>query len=144
MVSFATLARKRTGAPEERGGIQTCNLEISIVIITHAVKRRRKGASRMKGKKILVFLGSPRRNGNSALLAKEMIEGAKAGGARVETFYLHGMKIKPCTACDACRRKNQKDCILKDDMAPLYSKLRKADGIVIATPVYWFTVSAQT
>jgi len=98
----------------------------------------------MKGKKILVFLGSPRRNGNSALLAKEAIEGAKAGGARVETFYLHGMKIKPCTACDACRKKNQKDCILKDDMAPLYSKLRQADAIVIATPVYWFTVSAQT
>jgi len=54
------------------------------------------------------------------------------------------MKIKPCTGCDACRRKDQKDCILRDDMTPLYSKLRKADAIVMATPVYWFTVSAQT
>jgi len=98
----------------------------------------------MARKKILVFMGSPRKKGNSALLAQEAIVGAKAGGAQVESFYLHGMKINPCTACDACRRKNQKDCILKDDMAPLYSKLRQAEAIVIATPVYWFTVSAQT
>jgi multimeric flavodoxin WrbA len=98
----------------------------------------------MRGKKVLVFLGSPRKNGNSALLAKRVMDGAKAAGASVESFYLHGMKIKPCTACDACRGQGQRDCILKDDMAPLYSKLRKADAIVIATPVYWFTVSAQT
>lgn len=98
----------------------------------------------MKGKKILVFMGSPRKNGNSAILAREAIDGAKTAGAQIENFYLHGMKIRPCTACDACRRKKQKDCILKDDMKPLYSKLRQADAILIATPVYWFTVSAQT
>ncbi len=98
----------------------------------------------MEGKKILVFMGSPRKNGNSAILAREAIAGAKEGGARVESFYLHGMKIGPCSACDACRRKKQKGCILKDDMAPLYSKIRQADAIVIATPIYWFTVSAQT
>ena len=98
----------------------------------------------MGSKKVLVFLGSPRKNGNSALLAKRVMDGAKAAGASVESFYHHGMNIKPCTACDACRTKDQKDCVLKDDMAPLYSKLRKADAIVMATPVYWFTVSAQT
>jgi multimeric flavodoxin WrbA len=98
----------------------------------------------MEGKKILVFMGSPRKNGNSAILAREAIAGAKAGGARVESYYLHGMKIGPCSACDACRRKKRTDCILKDDMAPLYSKIRQADAIVIATPIYWFTVSAQT
>jgi multimeric flavodoxin WrbA len=98
----------------------------------------------MGAKKVLVFLGSPRKNGNSALLANRVMDGATAAGAQVESFYLHGMNIKPCTACDACRRKDQKDCILKDDMTPLYAKLRKADVIVMATPVYWFTVSAQT
>jgi multimeric flavodoxin WrbA len=103
-----------------------------------------KGEKWMENKRVLVFLGSPRKKGNSALLAKQVMDGAKAAGAKVESFYLHGMKIKPCTACDACRRKNQKDCILKDDMAPLYSKIRQADAIVMATPVYWFTVSAQT
>ena len=106
--------------------------------------RQQKGEEEMAEKKILVFMGSPRKKGNSAILAQMAIDGAKAGGAQVESFYLHGMKINPCTACDACRRKKQKDCILKDDMAPLYSKLRQAEAIVIATPVYWFTVSAQT
>ncbi len=98
----------------------------------------------MGAKKVLVFLGSPRKKGNSALLAERVMDGARAAGAEVESFYLHEMNIKPCTACDACRRKGQRDCILKDDMAPLYSRLRKADAIVMATPVYWFTVSAQT
>jgi len=98
----------------------------------------------MGAKKVLIFQGSPRKKGNSALLAERVMDGARAAGAEVESFYLHGMNIKPCTGCDACRRKGQRDCILKDDMAPLYSKLRKADAIVMATPVYWFTVSAQT
>lgn len=94
--------------------------------------------------KILVVIGSPRRNGNSASLAKEAAAGAREAGAKVETVFLQGMNIQPCTACDACRRKLKKDCILKDDMRALYPKLRAADGIVIASPIYWFTVSAQT
>lgn len=98
----------------------------------------------MARKKVLVFMGSPRKKGNSALLAREVMDGAKAGGAEVKSFYLHGLEIQPCTACDACRRKNQKGCVLKDDMATLYAEIRGADALVIATPVYWFTVSAQT
>ena len=98
----------------------------------------------MTDKKVLAFLGSPRKKGNSALLAEQVMDGARATGAKVESFYLHGMEIKPCTGCDACRSKKQTDCILKDDMTPLYSKLRQADAIVMATPVYWFSVSAQT
>lgn len=95
-------------------------------------------------RKILVVIGSPRRNGNSASLAKEAAAGAKEAGAKVETIFLQGMNIQPCTACDACRRKLKKDCILKDDMRALYPKMKAADGIVIASPIYWFTVSAQT
>ncbi len=95
-------------------------------------------------RKILVVIGSPRRNGNSASLAKEVAAGAKEAGAKVETIFLQGMNIQPCTACDACRRKLKKDCILKDDMRALYPKMKAADGIVIASPIYWFTVSAQT
>lgn len=95
-------------------------------------------------RKILVVIGSPRRNGNSASLAREAATGAKEAGAKVETIFLQGMNIQPCTACDACRRKLKKDCILKDDMRALYPKMKAADGIVIASPIYWFTVSAQT
>ena len=98
----------------------------------------------MAGRKILVVMGSPRREGNSATLAKRVAEGAEAAGAEVESFYLHSMDIRPCTACDACREDKAKDCVIDDDMRDLYPKLREADGLVIASPVYWFTVSAQT
>lgn len=95
-------------------------------------------------KKVLVVIGSPRRNGNSASLAKQVAAGAKVVGAKVETVFLHWMNIQPCTACDACRKKLKKDCIIKDDMRALYPKLKSADAIVIASPIYWFTISAQT
>jgi multimeric flavodoxin WrbA len=96
------------------------------------------------GKKVMIAIGSPRKKGNSATLAKQVAAGAKAGGAQVETFFLHHMNIKPCTACDACRKKKDVDCIIQDDMQMLYPKLRDAEAIVIASPIYWFTVSGQT
>jgi len=98
----------------------------------------------MAGKKVLVVMGSPRKEGNSATLAKQVAAGAEAAGAEVESFYLHEMNIQPCTACDACREETAKDCVIDDDMHTLYPNLRRADGLVIASPVYWFTVSAQT
>ena len=98
----------------------------------------------MGDKKILLVMGSPRKEGNSATLAKQVAAGAEATGATVESFYLHGMNIQPCTACDACREERDKDCVIDDDMETLYPKLRQADALVIATPIYWFTISAQT
>lgn len=95
-------------------------------------------------KKILIAVGSPRKRGNSSTLAAQVARGAEAGGAQVETFYLHGMNIKPCTACDGCRKKVHVDCVIKDDMQILYPKLRSAEAIVVASPIYWFTFSAQT
>ncbi len=94
--------------------------------------------------KVLILNGSPRKKGNSASLAAEVAKGAKAGGAEVESFFLHGMEIQPCTACDSCRKKSAKGCIIEDDMQALYPRLRAADGIVVASPIYWFTFSAQT
>jgi multimeric flavodoxin WrbA len=92
----------------------------------------------------MIVIGSPRKKGNSSILAQRVAAGAKAGGAIVETFTLQDLDIKPCTACDACRKKADIDCVLDDDMTKLYPKLRSADAIVIASPIYWFTVSAQT
>jgi multimeric flavodoxin WrbA len=94
--------------------------------------------------RVLVVIGSPRKNGNSASLAKQVAAGATAAGAKVETVFLQGLNIQACTACDACRKKLKKDCILKDDMRALYPKIKAADAIVIASPIYWFTISAQT
>ena len=95
-------------------------------------------------KKVLIFMGSPRKEGNSATLAKRVVAGAEAAGAKIESFYLHDLDIKACDACEACRDRTETDCILEDDMKSLFPKLRQADVIVIASPIYWFTVSAQT
>ena len=93
--------------------------------------------------KIVVMKGSPRKNGNSATLAEQVAAGAEAVGAKVESFYLHGMDIQPCDACDVCQGVADVDCVIEDGMQILYPKLREADAIVYASPVYWFTVSAQ-
>ncbi|MBD3240247.1 MAG: flavodoxin family protein [Chitinivibrionales bacterium] len=92
---------------------------------------------------ILVFKGSPRKNGNTAALADQVIAGARSKGAEVEELYLHGMDIAPCRACNACQKSTATDCAIKDDMVALYPKLRAARALVYASPVYWFTVSAQ-
>ena len=95
-------------------------------------------------KKIMIVLGSPRKKGNSAKLAELVAKGAKEGGAKVETFYLNGMNIRPCQACMKCQKENARGCAIQDDMTALYPKLEEADGLVIASPVYWFNLSAQT
>ena len=98
----------------------------------------------MENQKIVVVLGSPRKNGNSATLAKRVIAGAEAAGAAVDSFYLHEMDIRPCRACDSCQEEIAKDCVVDDDMQRIYPGLRRADALVIASPIYWFNVSAQT
>ena len=98
----------------------------------------------MSRKQIVIVKGSPREDGNSAILADQVAEGAREAGARVESFYLHGMEINACDACDACHAEPYGGCIVEDDMQILYPKLEEADALVIASPIYWFTVSAQT
>jgi len=93
-------------------------------------------------KHVLVFKGSPREKGNSSILAEKAAKGATAAGAEVESYSLHLMDIRPCDACDICQETGV--CVLNDDMQLLYPKLEKADAIVIATPIYWFTMNAQT
>jgi len=95
-------------------------------------------------KKVLVLLGSPRKKGNSAILAAQISKGAKSGKAKVETIYLQGKNISACKGCMSCQKKNSKGCSIKDDMREIYQKLIEADAWVIASPVYWFTMSAQT
>jgi multimeric flavodoxin WrbA len=90
---------------------------------------------------VLILKGSPRERGNSATLAEKAAEGARAAGAQVESIYLHGLDIRPCDACDLCLE--QGECVIEDDMHPLYPKLAAADAILLASPVYWFNFSAQ-
>ena len=98
----------------------------------------------MESKKILVLLGSPRKKGNSTALANQIIAGAESAGAVAEKIFLHGKGIAPCQACYACQQPDSKGCAIDDEMQPIYAKLIEADGWVIASPVYWFSMSAQT
>lgn len=92
---------------------------------------------------ILILKGSPREQGNSSTLADQAAAGARQAGADVECFELHKLDIHACDACDICQGVSEGDCAIQDDMQLLYPKLRRADAILVASPVYWFTVSAQ-
>lgn len=95
----------------------------------------------MNSRHVLILKGSPRKQGNSSLLAEQVAAGAREAGAAVEVFDLHDMAIRPCDACDFCQGTGV--CVLDDDMQRLYPRLRQADAIVLASPIYWFTLSAQ-
>jgi len=97
-----------------------------------------------KDVKILALFGSPRKKGNSTLLASHIILGAESRGAIIESIYLNGLNIKPCQGCYACQEENSKGCAVDDDMQGIYPKITEADALIIASPVYWFTMSAQT
>jgi len=94
--------------------------------------------------KILALFGSPRKKGNSTLLANHIILGAESRGAIIESIYLNGLNIKPCQGCYACQEEDSKGCAVDDDMQGIYPKITEADALIIASPVYWFTMSAQT
>jgi len=100
--------------------------------------------AKMEAKKILVLLGSPRKKGNTAALAEQIIAGAESAGAAAEKIFLHGQDISACQACYACQRPDSEGCAIDDEMQPIYGKLIEADAWVIASPVYWFSMSAQT
>ncbi len=97
----------------------------------------------MATQKILIVNGSPRKKGNSAALAEQVAEGARSLGAEVETVILQDLDIKPCDGCGVCRTVG-KSCHIDDDMQALYPKVREADALVLAGPVYFFSVTAQT
>lgn len=97
----------------------------------------------MKKRKVLTILGSPRKKGNSAILAKEVSKGIVEKENEVEEIYLHDKGIEACKGCDYCK-KNENSCVINDYMQELYPKIIEADSIVIASPIYWFTMSAQT
>jgi len=97
----------------------------------------------MAGKRVLILLGSPRKAGNSALLAEQLAKGAASGGARVETLFIQDLDINPCTGCNRCQGQEAQGCVIDDAMHDIYDMLKEARSIVFASPVYWFSVTAQ-
>jgi multimeric flavodoxin WrbA len=91
--------------------------------------------------KICGIVGSPRKNGNVDLVVSEILKGAASAGAETCKLYLNEMSIKPCQSCGV--DPNPKHCLFKDDMEQIYDVLENSDAIVLGSPIYFDTVSAQ-
>ena len=92
---------------------------------------------------IVAFSASPRKRSNSEILADRILASAKQSGASVEKVRLCELSISPCNACGACLKSVEAPCVIDDDMAPLLEKIRSADGLVFASPIYFLSVNAQ-
>ena len=91
---------------------------------------------------ILILSGSPRRGGNTELLVEAFVKGASQKH-HVEVVSVHDYKVNPCMGCNACFKNENNACIQKDDMPLIYEKMAVADMLVIASPVYFYGLSAQ-
>ncbi len=96
----------------------------------------------MKRLRVLGISGSPRQGGNTDLLLAEVMRGAASKGAEVKTIVLEGLKVAPCLHCDACLKKGK--CKVRDDMQVIYKELEQADRIVLASPIFFMGLTAQT
>ena len=92
-------------------------------------------------KNVLVISASPRKGGNSDTLCDEFIRGAQESGNHAEKIFLASKNIKYCIGCGVCNTTQK--CVQKDDMAEILDKMVEADVIVLATPVYFYTMDAQ-
>lgn len=92
-------------------------------------------------KKVLILSSSPRRGGNSDTLCDQFRKGAQAAGHQVKKLRLAELDIGCCSACYACKKLGH--CVKQDDMAAVIEQMRWADVIVLATPVYFYSMSAQ-
>lgn len=93
-------------------------------------------------KKVLILSASPRKGGNSDTLCNQLMEGAQQAGHQVEKIFLKEKKINYCTGCGACYDRGN-GCSQKDDMENMLNKMIDADIIVMATPVYFYTMNGQ-
>ncbi|MBI4286842.1 MAG: flavodoxin family protein [Chloroflexi bacterium] len=91
--------------------------------------------------RILGICCSPRKGGNTEILLQQALQGAAEAGAETEMFTVYDKDLKPCDGCNACRKEGV--CHVQDDMQPLYGKLQAAQGIVYASPVYFWSVTSQ-
>ncbi len=92
--------------------------------------------------KVLLLQGSPRKKGNTATLAHALVEGM-GEGIELREVYLHDLQIHPCASCSGCRTRKGIYCAVDDDMQPLYREFLESHLVVMATPVYWWSISAQ-
>jgi multimeric flavodoxin WrbA len=101
------------------------------------MERGRRGGASMK---VLGLFGSPRRGGNTDLLLEEALKGAESQGAEAERIYLTDYAITPCKECHGCEQSGH--CVILDDMHKIYPKFLEADIIILASPIFFYGITA--
>jgi multimeric flavodoxin WrbA len=91
---------------------------------------------------ILAIYGSPRREGNTSVLLKQAVQGARDAGADIEEITLRDLKMSPCLEIYGCLKTGR--CVIQDDFQSLYDKMLSAKGLMLASPIFFYTVSAHT
>ncbi|HIJ79985.1 MAG: flavodoxin family protein [Desulfobulbaceae bacterium] len=91
--------------------------------------------------KVLALSGSPRKHGNTDELLRAVVAGMRTAGAEVEVIRLCELKIAPCTGCGYCEKSGE--CVVDDDMTALYQKIIDTDRLVLASPIYFYGLTAQ-
>ena len=94
-------------------------------------------------KKIIVLNGSPRINGNTRTIINHFVKGAEESGNEVTVFDLGKMNINGCIGCWHGGKDHNSPCVQKDDMVQIYPKYKEADIVVLASPLYYWTISGQ-
>jgi len=92
--------------------------------------------------KVLALNGSPRKGGNTEILLEETLKGAKEQGGEVILYNLNSLSLRPCQHCGGCDDTGR--CVIPDDMQAIHRDIRLADRIIVASPIFFFSVSAQT
>ena len=95
------------------------------------------------GKTILILNGSPRKNGNTSALVEAFARGAEENGSKVVPVFLGDMTIHGCKGCFGGGKNPDSPCVQKDDMEKLYPVYRQADVVVLASPLYYWSISGQ-
>ncbi len=90
--------------------------------------------------KAVGIVGSPRKNGNTEILTKHTLEAIAEEGLDTELIRLAGLDIRPCNACMVCQ--NEERCPIDDDLFPIYTKMKEAEAIILASPVYYGSATA--
>lgn len=91
---------------------------------------------------IVAVYGSPRRKGNTATLLKHAVQGAVDAGVQVNEIVLRDLKMSPCLEIYACKKEGR--CAIKDDFHNVVDQILSADGLILASPIFFYTVSAHT
>src|SRR3989339_1579099 len=97
-----------------------------------------KGRNEMK---VLALSGSPRKKGNTETLLRAVLKGVTAAGGEVQLIRLYDLRIQPCIACGGCDKTGE--CVLEDDMQELYPKILAVPRGILASPIYFYGITAQ-